>query len=71
MLINLDCQLFVGDEDILIEDEGALKAVVGTYEDDDGDDVIVTFGDRLGRKIYVLNKSFAEKLGKALLEKAK
>lgn len=67
MLVNLDCKLFIGDEDILIEDEGSLKAVVGNYEDD----VTVTFGSRIGRETYFLNKEFAEKLGKSLLEKAK
>ena len=69
MLINLDCQLFVGDADILIEDDGSQKAVVGKYDDEDY--IFVTFGRITGRTSYTLNKSFAEKLGKAILEKAK
>ena len=67
MLINLDCQLVVNDDDILIQDDGSQKAVVGNYDDC----VLVTFGNITGRTLYMLNKSFAEKLGKALLEKAK
>lgn len=67
MLINLDCQLYVGQGDILIDEGGSQKAVVGTYEDD----VTVTFGSVTGRETYMLDKSFAVKLGKALLEKAK
>lgn len=67
MLVNLDCQIFFGDEDILIDEGGSQKAVVGNYDDD----VTLTFGSTTGKEIYMLNKEFAEKLGKALLEKAK
>lgn len=66
-IIELNIIMAITDDDILVEDNSSMKAVVGTY------DTLITLdiATTNGKQTFLITKQFAKNLAKALEEKSK
>lgn len=67
-IIDLNCQLYITDEDRVVEDSGKIAVITPTGEPDY---LILTIANCEGKNKYVISKKFARELGRALIEESK